>query len=69
MKTTAKKVEGGYLINGKKRWISNGTFADYIMVFAKNESEGGKVQCFVVEKGMKGLTTKTIDNKLSLRIV
>lgn len=43
IKTTAKKVEGGYLINGVKRWIGNGTFADYIIIWAKNESEGGKV--------------------------
>ena len=32
--TTASKVEGGYLINGKKRWIGNSTFADYIIVWA-----------------------------------
>lgn len=43
LKTTAKKVEGGYLLNGNKRWIGNATFADYIMIFAKNEAEEGKV--------------------------
>ena len=37
LKTSATKVEGGYLINGKKRWIGNGTFADYIIVWARNE--------------------------------
>ena len=35
--TTAKKTEGGYLITGQKRWIGNGTFADYIIVWARNE--------------------------------
>jgi glutaryl-CoA dehydrogenase len=36
-------VDGGYLITGEKRWIGNGTIADYIIVWAKNESEGGKI--------------------------
>lgn len=43
LKTTAKKVEGGYLLNGKKRWIGNATIADYITIWAKNEDEGGKI--------------------------
>ena len=69
LRTTAKKVEGGYVINGEKRWIGNATFADYIIIWARNESEGGKIQGFLVEKGSKGLTTKKIENKYSLRIV
>jgi alkylation response protein AidB-like acyl-CoA dehydrogenase len=69
LKTTAKKVEGGYLLNGAKRWIGNATFADYIIVWARNEEEEGKIQGFIVEKGSKGLTTKKIENKYSLRIV
>ena len=43
LKTTAKKVEGGYIINGKKRWIGNGTMADVTIVWAVNESEGNKI--------------------------
>ena len=43
LKTTATKVEGGYLINGRKRWIGNATFADYIIVWARNPSEGNNV--------------------------
>ena len=39
LQTTAKKVEGGYSITGKKRWIGNATFADYIIIWAKNEEE------------------------------
>jgi len=46
--TTAIKVEGGYLLNGAKRWIGNGTFADAI-VWARNTSDGNRVQAFVVE--------------------
>ncbi|CDW83571.1 acyl-dehydrogenase [Stylonychia lemnae] len=51
LKTTAKKVEGGYLLNGLKRWIGNATFADYIVIWARNEAEGNKIQAFIVEKG------------------
>ena len=69
LKTNAKKVEGGYIINGSKRWIGNATFADYIIVWARNEEDGGKIQGFVVEKGSKGLTTTKIQNKYALRIV
>jgi alkylation response protein AidB-like acyl-CoA dehydrogenase len=43
IQTTAKKVEGGYLINGTKRWIGNATVGDYIIIWAKNEAEGNKV--------------------------
>lgn len=67
--TTAKKVEGGFLINGEKRWIGNATFADYIIVWARNVDEGNKIQGFIVEKGSKGLKTSKIENKYSVRMV
>lgn len=57
LKTSAKKVPGGYVLNGQKRWIGNATFADYIIIWARNAEEGNKVQAFVVEKGSKGLKT------------
>ena len=69
LKTTATKVEGGYLINGEKRWIGNATFAGQICVWARNPEEGNNVQCFVVTKGSPGLTTSKIMNKYSLRMV
>jgi alkylation response protein AidB-like acyl-CoA dehydrogenase len=69
MTTTAKKVEGGYIINGKKRWPGNGTIADVTVVWAKNASDGNKIQGFVVEKGMKGHSTSPIKNKAALRMV
>ena len=37
LKTTAKRVDDGYLITGEKRWIGNASFADYIVVWARNE--------------------------------
>lgn len=67
--TTAKKVEGGYILNGKKRWIGNATFAEYIIIWAKNVDEGNKIQGFIVEKGSKGLSATKIEGKYSLRIV
>ena len=69
LKTTARKVEGGWILNGKKKWIGNATFADYIVIWARNEEKQGKVQGFIVEKGSTGLTTTKIENKYSLRMV
>ena len=43
LRTTATKVEGGYLLNGNKRWIGQGTFADYFVIWARNAAEGNKV--------------------------
>jgi acyl-CoA oxidase len=43
LKTYATKVEGGYIINGSKRWIGHATFADYIIVWAKNTDEKNKI--------------------------
>ena len=48
LRASAKKVEGGYILNGQKRWIGNATFGD-VCVWARNEDDGGRVQCFVVE--------------------
>ena len=43
IQTKAKKVDGGYLLNGEKFWIGNGGFADYVIVFAKNEAAKGDI--------------------------
>ncbi|MBF9043801.1 acyl-CoA dehydrogenase [Rhodobacterales bacterium HKCCE4037] len=67
MKTTAKKTEGGYVLNGAKMWISNAPIADVFVVWAKSEAHGGKIRGFVLEKGMKGLSAPKIGGKLSLR--
>ena len=39
LETYAKPCEGGFILNGSKRWIGNGTFADYIVVWARNMSD------------------------------
>ncbi len=67
MKTTAKKTQTGYVLNGSKMWISNAPIADVFVVWAKSEAHGGKIRGFVLEKGMKGLSAPKIGGKLSLR--
>ena len=69
LKTTAKKVDGGYLITGEKTWIGNAPWCDYLIIWARNEDQNGKIQAFVVTKGSKGLSTTTIQNKYALRMV
>jgi glutaryl-CoA dehydrogenase len=64
MVTKADKIDGGYLLNGAKMWITNGTFADVAVVWAKLE---GEVTGFLVEKGMKGFTAPEMKGKHSLR--
>ncbi len=67
MKTVAKKVDGGYVLNGAKMWISNSPLADVFVIWAKSEAHGGKIRGFVLEKGMAGLSAPKIGGKLSLR--
>ncbi|WP_019954907.1 acyl-CoA dehydrogenase [Yoonia vestfoldensis] len=67
MKTTAKKTDGGYVLNGSKMWISNAPIADVFVVWAKSEAHGGKIRGFVLDKGMKGLSAPKVGGKLSLR--
>jgi glutaryl-CoA dehydrogenase len=67
MRTVAKKVDGGFILNGSKTWISNAPFADVFVVWAKSEAHGGAIRGFVLEKGMKGLSAPKIEGKLSLR--
>ncbi|KAG1472637.1 hypothetical protein G6F56_001424 [Rhizopus delemar] len=67
METTAKKVNGHYVLNGSKTWITNSPIADVMVVWAKNLDEGGKIRGFLLERGMAGLETPTIKGKLSLR--
>ncbi|WP_374295833.1 acyl-CoA dehydrogenase [Sphingomonas sp.] len=67
MRTTARKVDGGYRLSGAKTWISNSPIADVFVIWAKSDAHGGAIRGFVLEKGMKGLSAPKIDNKLSLR--
>jgi glutaryl-CoA dehydrogenase len=64
MRTVAKKVDGGYVLNGAKMWITNSPIADVCLVWAKLD---GRIRGFLVDRGSEGLTTPKIENKLSLR--
>ncbi len=64
MLTTAKKIDGGYLLNGAKMWITNGTVADIAVVWAKLD---GVIRGFLVEKGTKGFSAPEMKGKHSLR--
>ncbi len=64
MRTTARKADGGYVLNGAKYWITNSPVADLAVVWAKLD---GDIRGFVVERGMDGFTTTKIGDKLSLR--
>ncbi|CAL5230083.1 g13540 [Coccomyxa viridis] len=68
LQTTARKVDGGWVLNGRKRWIGNATFADIIVIWARS-SETKQVNAFIVRKGAKGLRTSKIENKIALRCV
>ena len=64
MVTRAVKVDGGYVLNGAKMWITNSPIADLAVVWAKLD---GKIRGFVVERGFKGFSTPKIMGKMSLR--
>ncbi len=67
MKTRAKRVKDGWLLNGSKTWITNGTIADIAIVWAKVEDENDKIRGFIVPKGTPGFTAPELKHKLSLR--
>ncbi len=67
MRTHAKKVDGGFVLNGSKTWISNAPIADVFVVWAKSAEHDDKIKGFILEKGMDGLSAPKIENKLSLR--
>ena len=64
MRTNARAVDGGYILNGAKMWITNSPIADVCLVWAKLD---GRIRGFLVDRGSKGLETPKIQNKLSLR--
>ena len=64
MVTKAEKVDGGYLLNGAKMWITNSPIADLAVVWAKLD---GVIRGFIVEREMDGFSTPEIQGKMSLR--
>lgn len=64
MHSYAKKVPGGFRLNGSKMWITNATIADIAIVWAKTDDG---IRGFIVEKSFKGFSSKDIKLKMSLR--
>src|SRR6201996_4934003 len=70
MRTTATKVDGGWLLNGSKTFITNGTYADCALVLAvtdKEKSTRGGISAFLIEKDTPGFRSGKKENKLGLR--
>ncbi|MEX1655086.1 acyl-CoA dehydrogenase family protein [Streptomyces pseudovenezuelae] len=68
MRTTARREGDTWILNGAKKWIGNATFADHVVVWARDEDDN-HVKGFVVEKGTPGFDPVKIENKLAFRIV
>jgi glutaryl-CoA dehydrogenase len=65
MGSNARKVEGGYKLNGSKTWITNAPVADVFVIWAKDEQ--GVLRGFIARKDFKGLDTKILQGKFALR--
>ena len=65
MKTNSKKVDGGYILNGSKTWITNSPIADVLIIWAKDEQ--GILRGYIVDRGVEGLSTPKLEGKFSLR--
>ena len=65
MASNAKKVDGGYKLNGSKTWITNAPVADVFIIWAKDEQ--GVLRGFIAKKEFKGLDTKVLQGKFALR--
>jgi glutaryl-CoA dehydrogenase len=67
METTAAEKDGGYILNGEKRWIGNGSFADVAVIWARTEED--KISCFLVEGDNPGYHAEVTPRKGSQRAV
>lgn len=69
MRLKAEKVDGGYVLNGNKMWITNGPDAEVLVVYAKTDTTAASkgITAFLVEKGYKGFSTAQKLDKLGMR--
>jgi glutaryl-CoA dehydrogenase len=65
MRTRGRKVDGGWILNGSKNWITNAPIADLAVVWGKDDA--GAIRGFLVERGMQGYSAPRIEGKFSLR--
>jgi alkylation response protein AidB-like acyl-CoA dehydrogenase len=67
VRTTAVRDGNDWIINGQKNWISNGTIADYYVVFAKTDREHGRLSAFIVEAHRDGFDPGKVERKLGIK--
>ncbi len=68
LRTTARRDGDTWVLDGQKKWIGNASFADLVIIWAREE-ETDRVLGFVVEKGTPGFTAVDLENKIALRAV
>jgi glutaryl-CoA dehydrogenase len=68
LRTTARRSGDGWVLNGAKRWIGNATFADVVVIFAKDQADG-QVKGFLVDTASPGFRATRIEGKVALRSV
>lgn len=68
LETTATRQGDNWILNGSKRWIGNGTFADVAIIWAKDTADN-QVKGFIVDTSLNGFSATKIENKYALRIV
>lgn len=66
--TTAKRVGNKWILNGQKKWIGNATFADVLVIWARDEDDN-EVKGFLLRKGTPGFAVEKMRDKMALRIV
>ncbi|KAI0878037.1 acyl-CoA dehydrogenase NM domain-like protein [Hypoxylon argillaceum] len=69
MRTTAKKVDGGYVLDGTKMWITNGPDADVVVVYAKTRPDAGSkgITAFIVDTKTEGFSCARKLDKMGMR--
>ena len=68
IKTRAtRNSNGGWTLNGEKIWITNGGIADFYTVFARTDSDAGKLSAFIIERDSPGVNTGLKEDKLGIR--
>src|SRR5690606_30162289 len=68
MRTRARKTERGFVITGTKRWITNGSFADVAVIWARTGVDARSIRAFLVEKDTPGFTQEKLSHKHSFRV-
>ncbi|WP_231491526.1 acyl-CoA dehydrogenase family protein [Pedobacter sp. Leaf170] len=66
--TTCKQINGKWILNGQKKWIGNATFADILIIWARDE-DSNEVKGFIVKKDNPGFAVEKMQDKMALRIV